>query len=477
MSTTIVTAHRGAIGLLTVLLSLGAVVTMPTSASAATACTPLTATVLDRGNPTTHAQLLTRSATEATTFAGKGFTRDRGVRFTVSSSSKTGLKAVHRLYRASNKNYFYSHDTAEIARAKKIGYRDEGTAFYAPIRAAACLIGVYSFFKGGTHRFTTLVAERTALAKAGWKAEGIRFYAGPSTVDQNFSIVAFPDTQQEVLKAGDTRFDNRVAWVAAAKKSRDVRFLLHTGDVVNWDTSDHVQYARARAAMAGLNRAGIPYAVAAGNHDTDAVCPGGSACPGVSIRAAVRGTGTFNAYLGDQVTGLAGQFEPGQEENSFQTFSAGGVRWLVLSLELWPRTEVVNWARNVVAAHATYNIAVATHSYLTASGAILQTNGGYGANSPQYLYDHLIKVYPNIRMVFSGHTGKSVVRTDTGTKGNKIVSLLLAMHDNHTNPLRMVEIDVYRDTLKTSVYAPATKTSYPAYDKTITAMGWVRPTS
>lgn len=129
------------------------------------------------------------------------------------------------------------------------------------------------------------------------------------------------------------------------------------------------------------------------------------------------------------------------------------------------RTEVIEWARGVVAAHPTDNVAVATHSYLTSTGAILQSNGGYGATSPQYLYDRLIKVYPNVRMVFSGHTGKAVVRTDTGVKGNKIVSMLTAMHDNTTNPLRTVEIDVFADTLTTAVYARATTQSYPRTTK------------
>lgn len=224
----------------------------PSTASAATACTPLTSSVIDRGNPSTRAQLLTPNPTEAKTFTGKGFTQDRGTRFTAAATSGSGLKAVHRLYCSATKDYFYSHDTAEIARAKKSGYRDDGTAFYAPTRAASCLIGVY---RSSTHRFTTLAAERTALAKAGWKVEGIRFYAGPSTVDQRFSIVALPDTQPEVMRPSDTRFANRVNWVASAKKSRDIRFVLHTGDVVSWDTPDHEQYVHASKAMAGLVRA------------------------------------------------------------------------------------------------------------------------------------------------------------------------------------------------------------------------------
>lgn len=80
--------------------------------------------------------------------------------------------------------------------------------------------------------------------------------------------------------------------------------------------------------------------------------------------------------------------------------------WLVLTLELWPRVEAVQWARGVVAAHPRHNVIINTHAYLTADGSIAQ-NSDYGVSSPQYLYDNLVKVYPNIKMVFSGHVGQA----------------------------------------------------------------------
>ena len=68
-----------------------------------------------------------------------------------------------------------------------------------------------------------------------------------------------------------------------------------------------------------------------------------------------------------------GYFEAGKVDNTYSRFDAGGRHWLVLNLELWPRTAVVAWAQPVVASHPDDNVIVATHSYLTASGAIYQT--------------------------------------------------------------------------------------------------------
>ena len=109
-----------------------------------------------------------------------------------------------------------------------------------------------------------------------------------------------------------------------------------------------------------------------------------------------------------------GAYEPGKVDNIFSTFSAGGHRWLVLTLELWARPEVVSWARTVVEEHPQHNVIIQTHSYLNGDGSIAGDNGGYGSTSPRYLWDNLVSQYPNVKMVFSGHVGVAATRTDTG---------------------------------------------------------------
>ena len=76
----------------------------------------------------------------------------------------------------------------------------------------------------------------------------------------------------------------------------------------------------------------------------------------------------------------------------------------------------------------------------------------------------LIKKYPNVRMVFSGHigagrhTGWTRACTATGSTRS-----LTAMHSNTTNPVRLVQVDTQaKQTLKTWVYAPWTNTHYPS---------------
>jgi hypothetical protein len=258
------------------------------------------------------------------------------------------------------------------------------------------------------------------------------------------------------------------------KSSLDLRFATHSGDVVDWDTPGHELYERASAAMRPLESAGIPYTLAIGNHDTAAVGVGGSAkTPGMT-QIEVRDTRTFNAYFNaSRYTNVRGAYEAGKVDNIYTTYEAGGVKWMVLVLELWPRTGVVDWAKSVVAANPHHNVIVVTHDYLNGSGGIEQSNGGYGATSPQYLYDQVISKYPNIRMVLSGHTGVSGSRIDTGVNGNKIYSFLTTFHSETTNPVRLFTVDTKAGTIKTWVYAPRTNQTFADCSKTLTGVDFV----
>lgn len=296
----------------------------------------------------------------------------------------------------------------------------------------------------------------------------------PGTTDTKFSFAVMPDTQQEVLSGTDTRFRNRTDWLVQNRSALDLRFVASSGDVVNWDTPDHLQYVIARNAMRPIETAGIPYALAIGNHDTQATGVGGSARDPARTRELVRDTTVFNQYFTvSQFGAVKGQFETGKVDNSYSTFEAGGVQWMVLTLELWPRVEAVNWAKNVVAAHPRHNVIVVTHDYIDGNGNIEQS-ASYGATSPQYLFDNLVKQYANIRFVFSGHVGVAGNRVDTGVNGNKIYTFLQTFHSNTTNPVRLVEIDTAANSLRTWIYAPYNNQTFTEYDRSFTGIGVVR---
>ena len=444
-------------------------------------CRAYSAEVLHRVNPETRASLLTTSEAEAFASESDGFTEDHGTLFMASPKADDGLEPVYRLANASSGDALWLWQTSEIESARtKYGYRDEGVAFYASKTEQPCLEPVHRYQQKGIHRYAVSKTDRQLLADAGWEDEGVAFHAKQSASEASaaatstFRIAVFPDTQQEVLQATDPRFMSRTTWLAQNHRDLNLRQVVQVGDLVNWDTPDHIQYDRARKAMQVLGDARIPYAIAVGNHDAQATCEGGSACIGRDAKQALRDTSVFNAYFPESsFENLDGQYEQGKMDNSFQTFTVEEKDFLVLTLELWPRAKVVDWASSVVKAHPRHNVIIVTHSYLEADGKISMSNGGYGSNSPQYVFDHLVKLHPNIRVVLSGHTGTATVREDVGDHGNKIISYLQAFHDGETNPMRLLEIDLKRNTMKSWIYSPYTETNYPEYDSMIIGLNWI----
>ena len=270
-----------------------------------------------------------------------------------------------------------------------------------------------------------------------------------------FTLAVIPDVQQEVLNANDTRLADRLQWLVDNRQALNLAMVLQVGDMLNWDTPDHIQYECASKSLTILDRAHVPYVLAIGNHDTAATKEGGSAAPG-NVHDNLRNTTTFNTFFPvSRFQALQGVFETGKVDNAWHTFQAGGLDWLVINLELWPRATVVQWAGTVVENHPHHNVIVVTHSHLTARGKIEQRNGGYGDNSPQFVFDHLLKRYPNIRLVLSGHTGRHAYRLDHGEHGNAIYQFCQCYHSNDTNPVRLLEIDPRAGRIRSRVYAPS----------------------
>lgn len=327
---------------------------------------------------------------------------------------------------------------------------------------------------------TTLRASKTRKAKRG---------------DTRFSLVVVPDTQMETGYR-PSLFSDRMRWIAANRAEEDIRFVIHVGDLVNTDNcgdeslvyleggrrpqcnealraakvfypwpgrTDHHEFRIASTGLSRLEAAGIPYSVAIGNHDTSAVC-GGPDCIGTNPDWAVpagtrtedllRTTGTWNSFLGpSRFRGgtTTGYFEPGRTDTMYQTFSAGGMDWMVLTIELWPRPEAVAWASAVVADHPHHNVLVNTHQFLSPDGTLSQSNGGYGDTSPQYLFDQLVGRHPNVVMAFSGHIPGARTAALTGTNGNRILAFLTCFHDVRNAQTRLIEINTARGTLRTEV--------------------------
>lgn len=474
--------HLSVVAALTATVLLGFGLSQPAAGAETPSCASFDSEVYQRVRPATGANLLTMSKLEADRAMTRyGFTQDSGVVAAAAKYDGVGLVKIWRLYQAGD--FVWAADGADADGLEAEGYTRQSVDFYAAAHSVSCLQPIYRLTRAGVHQMAT-TSQADSLDAAGWVREKVAFYArvGGATLpgagppprrDTTFSLAVLPDTQTEVTRPADTRFKNRADWLVANKSALDLRYAIQVGDLVNWGNVEPTQFDKISAEIKPLEAA-IPWSGAIGNHDTAAVCAGGGACPGADTHDDLRDTSAYNrAFPVSRFPQLQGTYAANRIDNAYQTFAAGEVDWLVLNLELWPRPAVVAWAQEVVKSHPRHNVIVVTHAYLESNGSISTSDGGYGDTSPAYLYDHLIKAYPNIKLVLSGHVGLSASRTDTGTAGNKILSVLQTFH-SPANPVRIMQIDTAAGSVTSTVYAPETDESYTQYATSTSGIRFIK---
>jgi len=272
---------------------------------------------------------------------------------------------------------------------------------------------------------------------------------------QKFVIPILPDTQNEI-SGNPSMFTSQMNWIANNKTLLNIPIVLHVGDIINWQTPDQIMWKTASKGFRILDSARIPYALTLGNHDCAAVKVGGSAAPG-DVHANLRDTKQFNDFFTvDRFTAQKGRYENKKSDNAWYIFKAGGLKWLVLTLEFCSRQGPVDWANKVISDHPKYNVIIVTHNFLTSKGMICQNNAGYGDLSPQSIYDQMVKIHPNVRLVVSGHVDSSAWRDDIGMNGNHIYQLLQDYQGENKGGgfIRLLEIDTKAGTISAKMYSP-----------------------
>jgi len=273
-------------------------------------------------------------------------------------------------------------------------------------------------------------------------------------VKTKFLIPVFPDTQETMVHR-QAMFFSQVRWIARAKDSLNIPLALHVGDLVNFDTVTHFQFAS--RVMGVLDSANVPYAIAIGNHDTEAVLwNSGSAAPG-NTNVNLRKTTKFNTYFPTtRFKLLKGVYQPNKADNGYHFFEAGGKKWIVINLEFCARPGAARWADSIIGANPTRNAIVITHYHLTSAGRIATSNAGYGDMKVLDVFNNHLKKHKNLMMILSGHVCYNSSRTDMGTQGNAIYSVLqdYQCKDGGGGYLRLLEIDTKAGTITGKMYSP-----------------------
>jgi hypothetical protein len=173
-----------------------------------------------------------------------------------------------------------------------------------------------------------------------------------------WTLAVLPDTQYFAQRFPDVYF-RQTDWIVKNKDAHRILFVAHEGDV----TQDNVprEWEVARKAMKPLHDAKIPYSLLTGNHDI-----------GEKIRSDSRFTRLNDHFSEADYSNSAayGLFEPGKLENSWHQLDAPTGKYLLLSLEFWPRDEVLEWANEVAKKNADRKIILVTHANVNRNGQL-----------------------------------------------------------------------------------------------------------
>lgn len=246
---------------------------------------------------------------------------------------------------------------------------------------------------------------------------------------QKTVFVILPDTQS-YLESCPEVFESQVKWLT--DNSDKIDAVIHVGDL----TQDNhpVEWMLLSEYFSRIEKAAVPYTFSLGNHDLGSK-------PGKF--SDVHDTSTANKYFPvERFTGKkywGGSYAKDAIDNHYINLRAGGVDWLIMSLEFGPSDDVLAWADEVISQNRDKAVIINTHAYLYSDSTHLDGDDwwrpqAYGigkdttatVNDGGQIWDKLVSKHPNIIAVFCGHILKTGVGTlvSEGEAGNKVYQML-----------------------------------------------------
>ncbi len=302
-------------------------------------------------------------------------------------------------------------------------------------------------------------------------AYAAEFSAAPK---ESFSIAVIPDTQhyrglktkaepKSKKPVTNPTFAAYVDWIADNIDSQKIVFVSHVGDIV--DVNNKEQWAVAREMMDRLHGQ-VPYGISVGNHDMQNK---GNSSLFQEVFPASRFR-QFDWYGGCYHKPGDNQEVSGNNANSFQLFSAGGMDFVFLHLECNAPDDVLAWADGVLQKHANRRAIITSHMGLgplekpkKKSDFIDAPKGrmtwkkchGKRGNTSQQMWDKCYRKHANLFMVCCGDQSRSQAlhQTVRGDNGNIVHEVL---SDYGVNGLRVMRFLPAKNKIEVRTWNPLT---------------------
>lgn len=239
------------------------------------------------------------------------------------------------------------------------------------------------------------------------------------TDNNSFSMIVLGDPQGYTkYDINQPLFDLTTVWCADNIENLKIKAVLVTGDLVEQNENivlnrsmlnqtSKQMWEWASHCMSRLDNK-VPYIISTGNHEYG-YTRGDESFTHFPEYFPVERNSKWRECL---VAAFPNRMGTASLENSAYAFS--DKNWgniLVVTTEWAPRDEVLNWAKALCTSdkYKDYKVIFMTHSFLREKTAERTSNENYKItphNWGQDIWEKLVKVTPNIRLVVCGHTGK-----------------------------------------------------------------------
>ncbi|KYG29627.1 metallophosphoesterase [Alkalihalobacillus trypoxylicola] len=261
-----------------------------------------------------------------------------------------------------------------------------------------------------------------------------------ATTQYDYTFAWLSDTQY-YSESYPHIFSSMVDWLAASKEELNLKYVFHTGDLVDKHYEEY-QWENVDRYMSVLEDASIPYGVLAGNHDV------GNKDWDYEAYGRYFGEDRFKdqPYYGGSYQNNRGHYD---------LISEGGNDYIMVYLGWGIEEEGIQWVNDVLQAHPERIAILNFHEYLLATG----TRSPIG----DLLFEEVVKPNPNVVMVLSGHYHSSemvIDEIDDDGDGEPDRTVYQILADYQGGPeggqgfIRLLHVDAVNNQIHVKTYSP-----------------------
>jgi len=294
---------------------------------------------------------------------------------------------------------------------------------------ATVLAGTYDL----NHKISVMVQDE--IAPVTGSTEG-----GAGSENYDFSFLWMSDTQY-YSQSYPYIYRKNVEWIAENKENLKLKYVIHTGDVVDKMYQEY-EWKEADRNMKVLEDAKIPYGVLAGNHD---------------VNHQLNDYSKFGEYFGDWRFKDSPVFGGSYDNNRghYDLVSADGNDFVIVYMGWGLADQEIEWMNEIVARYPERKAILCLHEYLLVSNN--------RAPIADKIFEKVVKPNKNVIAALSGHYHDAQLKIDQldddgdGVPDRNVYQMLADYQgapEGGLGFIRLLQFDIANNKLHVKTYSP-----------------------